>query len=289
MWLWSCAGGECAEQGGGEFGELQINLSSDGGTEQKRPPAAYKEESMLMRGDSFDITFTPRTFAIGGEDTSVWSSHGVPATPRRRAGAEGLDLPILREYRVPPNCNKEDPVEVQRAALLHMYQAFAVDLHAGMYLTQLTSSREHSEIHVQLMDDLVTLKMDQSNGHILEFPLDKVLKVYRITHDARGAGLDDQAAHIVVLEFMRRKLAFVFPEEKVTQRFLISLELLIQRAKQHAKVQRPALTPALPQGPQQSVHTWPADALVAQCPSPSPRGGWRVRNSVISQHRCPGC
>jgi hypothetical protein len=269
MFLWSCAGGECAEAD--EFGELQIDLSSDGGTEQKRPPAAYKEDpDFWTRGDPFDITFTPRTFEVGGEHAGAWAAQGTPATPRQRDLAERLALPVLREYRVPPSCANDDPVDVQRAALLDMYQAFAADLHAGMYLTQLTSSREQSEIHVQLMDDLVTLKMDQSNGHILEFPLDKVLKVYRITHGGGGAGPDDRdprgaSAHLVVLEFMRRKLAFVFPEERVTQRFIISLELLIQRAKQHAKVQKPVLTPALPQGkPQQSV--------LGALAWPSPRG-----------------
>lgn len=261
MFLWSCAGGECDDQA--EFGELQISISRDGGTEQKRPPATYAEGSVLMRGDSLDITFTPRTFEVGGGGRAgVLAAQGSPATPWQREFAERLDLPILREYRVPPSCAKDDPVDVQRAALLDMYQAFAADLHAGMYLTQLTSSREQSEIHVQLMDDMVTLKMDQSNGHILEFPLDKVLKVYRITHDERDQGPHDASAHIVVMEFMRRKLAFVFPEEKVTQRFIISLELLIQRAKQHAKVQKPVLTPALPQGkPQQSVLgglAWPS-------------------------------
>ncbi|CAK0857294.1 unnamed protein product, partial [Prorocentrum cordatum] len=99
-----------------------------------------------------------------------------------------------REYRVPPSCAREDPEE-----------AFALDLHAGVYLTQLTSSREHSEIHVQLMDDLMTLKMDQSNGHIVEFPLTSVSKVYRISIDGQRTRYDDQdsdeaSAHLVVVE-----------------------------------------------------------------------------------------
>ncbi|CAK0857292.1 unnamed protein product, partial [Prorocentrum cordatum] len=132
-----------------------------------------------------------------------------------------------REYRVPPSCAREDPEEVQRQVLLDMYQAFALDLHAGVYLTQLTSSREHSEIHVQLMDDLMTLKMDQSNGHIVEFPLTSVSKdpregrpripldqgghrlkgseVYRISIDGQRTRYDDQdsdeaSAHLVVVE-----------------------------------------------------------------------------------------
>merc|ERR1712187_329291 len=61
-----------------------------------------------------------------------------------------------------------------------MYQEFALDLYAGMYLTQLTSSRDYSDIHCQLMGDMQTLKLDQSNGRIIEFPLSSVNKVYRI-------------------------------------------------------------------------------------------------------------
>lgn len=49
-----------------------------------------------------------------------------------------------------------------------------------MYLTQLTSNRDYADIHVQLMEDLTTLKLDQSNGRIIEFPLTNVSKVYRI-------------------------------------------------------------------------------------------------------------
>merc|ERR1719158_2778628 len=81
---------------------------------------------------------------------------------------------------MPPNTCREESDEAQRRKLLELYQDFALDLHTGMYLTQLTSNRDYSNIHCQLMEDLQTLKLDQSNGRIIEFPLTGVSKVYRI-------------------------------------------------------------------------------------------------------------
>merc|ERR1712050_225837 len=53
---------------------------------------------------------------------------------------------------------------------------------------------------------------------------------------------------IVVVEFMRRKLAFVFKELQVSQRFLMCMELLIRRAQQkQAKKALRSLTPAITQ------------------------------------------
>mmetsp|Transcript_54435 Transcript_54435/g.124861 ORF Transcript_54435/g.124861 Transcript_54435/m.124861 type:complete len:146 (-) Transcript_54435:122-559(-) len=111
-----------------------------------------------------------------------------------------------------------------------------------MYLTQLTSTREYADIHCQLMDDLQTLKLDQSNGRIIEFPLTGVSKVYRIVkndqkwYNANSVPVPplplSNAEFIVVVEFMRRKLAFVFKEMVASQRFLLCMELLIRRAQQ---------------------------------------------------------
>jgi hypothetical protein len=265
-----CAGGEGGEEELGELKVGQLSLSSDYGTGHKRPPATYEEsEAHLGKNDSFDITFTPRPF----QDLDLLSARHA-ASPRQRELSDRLGFPVMKQYRAPPNCSHDDSEDVRKAALYEMYQAFAVDLHAGMYLTQLTSSREHSEIHCQLMDDLVTLKMDQSNGHIVEFPLTSVSKVYRIMNEeARRAGDtqgEDAAGHLVVVEFMRRKLCFVFPEVKVAQRFLISLEMLIYRAQQQrTKDQRP-LTSAIPQRPQsRSQEACPE--IASQSPSPTPR------------------
>jgi len=121
---------------------------------------------------------------------------------------------------------------------LDLYQEFALDLHTGMYLTQLTSTRDYSDIHCQLMEDMTVLKLDQGNGRIVEFPLTSVSKAYRIVkmedkwYSAGAVRSCFGAEHIVVVEFMRRKLAFVFSDLQVSQKFLLCMELLIRRAQQ---------------------------------------------------------
>merc|ERR1719498_2356962 len=147
----------------------------------------------------------------------------------------------------------EDPVETRHQCLLELYQEFVLEMHTGTYLTQLTSSRDYSDIHCQLMEDLTTLKLDQSNGRIIEFPLSGVSKVYRIVKNddkwySAGTpvpgGMSANTEHIVVVEFMRRKLAFVFKELQMSQRFLMGMELLIRRAQQkQAKKALRSLTP----------------------------------------------
>merc|ERR1719321_2505265 len=115
-----------------------------------------------------------------------------------------------------------------------------------MHLTQLTVSQEYSDIHCQLHDDLQTLKVDQGSGCIIEFPLSAVSKSYRIVKNDNkwfSAGSLSgptplpplplsNAEHIVVVEFLRRKLAFVFNEMAPAQNFLMCMELLIRRAQE---------------------------------------------------------
>ena len=43
-------------------------------------------------------------------------------------------------------------------------------------------------IYSQPVEDFFTLKLDQSNGHIIEFPLTGVTKVYRITKKDEAVG-----------------------------------------------------------------------------------------------------
>jgi hypothetical protein len=188
-------------------------------------------------------------------------------TPRQRDFRDGLELPSLNTYPVPPTCTPEDGEEERRRKLLVMYQEFALDLHTGMYLTQLTSNRDYSDIHCQLMEDMTTLKLDQSNGRIIEFPLTNVSKVYRIVKNddkwyTAGTALpasSPQTEQIVVVEFMRRKLAFAFKELQVSQRFLICMELLIRRAQQkQANKALRSLTPTFP----------PQHSQSRQCPTP---------------------
>merc|ERR1719387_1569840 len=182
-------------------------------------------------------------------------------TPRQRHLSDMIELPQLNSYPAPPGVSPEQPEEERRQLLLQTYRDFVLEMYTGMYLTQLTSNRDYSNIHCQLMDDLQTLKLDQSNGRIIEFPLTGVSKVYRIVKNddkwysagsLTGASPVpplplSNAEHIVVVEFMRRKLAFVFKQIQESQRFLMCMELLIRRAqqKQAGRTLR-SLTPTFP-------------------------------------------
>lgn len=127
--------------------------------------------------------------------------------------------------------------------MLRIHQEFVLDLHRGVHMTQLTANTEYASVHCQLMEDLCTLKMDQGSGCIVEFPLTAVSKVYRIVkqnekwystgamdHNAHNDGANTE--HIVVVEFLRRKIAFVFTEVEAAQSFLMCMELLIRRAQE---------------------------------------------------------
>lgn len=180
-------------------------------------------------------------WAVGGlADSPDGVPGGSPCTPRQRDLRDGLELPKLHHYPAPPGGGQEDTEETKHEKLLEMYQEFVLELFTGMFLTQLTSNRDYSDIHCQLMEDLTTLKLDQNNGRIIEFPLTGVSKVYRIVKNedkwyspasAQGVPMT-VVEHIVVVEFMRRKLAFVFKEVIASQRFLTCMELLIRRAQQ---------------------------------------------------------
>jgi hypothetical protein len=223
--------------------ELQIQLSTDLTNHSKG-----RITDQISKADSFDITFTPRSLRHDA------ISRSTPITPRQKGIRDQLELPQLHTYPCPPNSSPDEPEEERRQKLLEMYQEFGLDMHTGMYLTQLTSNRDYSDIHCQLMEDMQTLKLDQSNGRIIEFPLTGVSKVYRIINNddkwySAGSPLpglqSSSTEHIVVVEFMRRKLAFVFKELQMSQRFLMCMELLIRRAQQkQAKKALRSITPA---------------------------------------------
>lgn len=241
--LLQCCG--CSTYGDDTNGqsELRVHLSTD--------LAGNVAKHLITRTDSFDTTFTPRSF------NNPSNARSSSITPRQRDLREQLELPQLHSYPTPPSLSPAATEQERKSKLLEMYQEFAMDMHTGMYLTQLTSSRDYSDIHCQLMEDMQTLKLDQSNGRIIEFPLTGVSKVYRIVKNddkwySAGSPLPGTPSvnteHIVVVEFMRRKLAFVFKELQMSQRFLMCMELLIRRAQQkQAKKALRSLTTALPQ------------------------------------------
>merc|ERR1719510_2368394 len=196
---------------------------------------------LLTHQDSFDMTMMPHHNSC--QSTTVRAS---PITPRQKSFKDRIRLPKLRRYPLPPTCSPDAPEEARRDELLRVYQEFVLDLHKGLHMTQLTSNQDYSDIHCQILEDLQTLKVDQGSGCIIEFPLSAVSKVYRIvknddTWHSAGSLTGplpipplplSSAEHIVVIEFMRRKLAFAFSDMAAAQRFLMCIELLIRRVQE---------------------------------------------------------
>lgn len=167
-------------------------------------------------------------------------------TPRLQGFRDRIRLPTLRRYPLPSGCSSDDSEEVRRSELLRVYKDFTVDLHKGVHMTQMGVNQDYSDIHCQILEDLQTLKVDQGSGCIIEFPLSAVSKIYRIVKNDnrwfKAGSLTGpspmpplplcNAEHIVVVEFMRRKLAFVFTDMEAAQGFLMCMELLIRRAQE---------------------------------------------------------
>lgn len=222
-------------------GEMKVvELTSDLDTRLANPVHRLTEQ------DSFDVTVSPRAGAMG-----EWTKH-LSMTPRQHDFRDRIQLPRLLRYPLPPDCLADEPEEKRRAALLKVFQDFVMDLNRGMHMTQISSSQEYSDIHCQILENLETLKIDQGSGCIIEFPLTAVSKVYRIVkNDDRWFSAGSltgptpmpplplsNAEHIVVVEFMKRKLAFVFGEIGASQRFLMCMELLIRRAQEQNEAGR---------------------------------------------------
>lgn len=196
---------------------------------------------LLTRQDSMDMTLTPRRALKGDRGRCA-----VPATPRQQDFTDKIRLPRMRRYPLPPGCSSEEPEERKLEELLRTYRDFVLDLHRGMHMTQLSANQDYSDIHCQVLEDLQTLKVDQGSGCIVEFPLSAVSKVYRMVKNddnwhSAGSLMGpvpipplplSNAEHIVVIEFMRRKLAFVFSDMAAAQRFLVCIELLTRRVQE---------------------------------------------------------
>jgi len=221
---WQCGGCTTCDTDAAGAEDVQVQLlSTDCGAPQPGHQRHHKQH-VLQHGDALDF------------------SQSSPVTPRQRSLQGRLELPALESYPTPPDCRGDEDEELQRRRLLDMYQGFAMELHRGMYLTQLMADRTYSDIHCQLMEDMMTLKLDQSNGRIIEFPLANVSKVYRLTksagkwYPAERHTVPHNAEQIIVVVFSKRKLAFVFKELKTCHRFMLCLELLIWRAQQYEGV-----------------------------------------------------
>ncbi|CEM19059.1 unnamed protein product [Vitrella brassicaformis CCMP3155] len=188
---------------------------------------------------------------FGAGTASEKAGHVKHATPRQAELRTQIQLPPSDlPYPLPPvgfpTNNLSD--SEQRYLLIEMYRDFIVELYRGVYVTQLTSARDYSEIHCQLKDDLTTLTLDQNTGRLIEFPLKSATRVYQIwrrdgrTHELTHRTLSERRHDlmdgsrpqdfIVIVEFLKRKLAFVFRDTKQADRFLVCMELLIQEARQ---------------------------------------------------------
>lgn len=235
----------------GSGNELKVvQLTSDNGplNEWAMAQPAHK----LAQHEALDLSLAPRMRWCDSDSRAV----PPPATIQQQTLREKIRLPQLRRYPVPPHC-AHDSEDVCQEELLRIYQEFVLDLHKGIYMTQLTSNQDYSNIHCQLLDDLQTLKVDQGSGCIVEFPLTAVSKVYRIVKNDEKVSPQggsptpimplQNAEHIVVVEFMRRKLAFVFTDLAVAQRFLLCIELLIRRAQESRELTN-AVSAARPKG-----------------------------------------
>lgn len=172
--------------------------------------------------------------------------HWTGLTPRQQLLKEQVRLPAMMRYPVPLHCSADDPEDIRMAELLRTFQVFVMDMHRGISLTQVTMSDEYSEIHCQLLDDMRTLQVDQGSGCIVEFPLPAVTRMYRVI---RNDGKDfcggsptgpvpvpplpiSNAEHIVVVEFMKRKLVLWFANMPEAQSFIMCMELLVRTTQE---------------------------------------------------------
>merc|ERR1712060_183206 len=103
-----------------------------------------------------------------------------------------------------------------------------------------------STSHLQLNQDLMMLKLDQCDGHIIEFPLRSVSKVYRMikygnrwrrhnTFSPASRKMRELAEEVVIIEFNNKSIAFVFPTLQESLNFSICFSLLVKRARQRPK------------------------------------------------------
>lgn len=214
-----------------------VNSETIGGEHEQMPltlELTNKLPSHLSHEDSYDITIASRSFG----KKRVTSQQPIKITPRQRIFRDKLELPELSQYPMLPNANSDDHDGTQMSKLLEIYREFAVELSTGLYLTQFTTCREYKEIHCQLVEDMTTMRLDQSNGRIVEFPLTDVARLYKTDFEWFPAENPVKEEHdcankeLLVMVFYKKRVAFVFSDSLVCHRFFICMELLIQRALQ---------------------------------------------------------
>lgn len=157
-----------------------------------------------------------------------------------------LELPLLDSRPVLPDCLCDSSHEQSENTLLKMYKAFAIKWQAGSHVKQVYENHVCSDSHMQLMENLMILKLDQNSGCIIEFPMRNVSKVYRMVkygkrwRDAHAPPPVSEkmralAQQVVIIEFMKQKIAFMFPTLPEALNFSICFGLLVKRVQQKAR------------------------------------------------------
>lgn len=191
----------------------------------------------ILISETDDCGHLRRTDSRDQQTRMTWTS-------RQTSVRDGLALPSLHA------CSEFDELDDESeedsfTRLTEMYKEFTLDLYAGTFVTQLISTGDYGETHCQLMEDLMTLKLDQRNGCIVEFPLTCVTKMYRAIRCDRKLfkpgpsvpeKLPSNARHIVIMCFhQRHQLVFVFTGLEETKRFITCMELLVRTAKRYSE------------------------------------------------------
>eukprot|EP00812_Abedinium_dasypus_P002432 NODE_1296_length_1182_cov_265.506655.p1 GENE.NODE_1296_length_1182_cov_265.506655~~NODE_1296_length_1182_cov_265.506655.p1 ORF type:complete len:295 (-),score=86.39 NODE_1296_length_1182_cov_265.506655:282-1121(-) len=158
-------------------------------------------------------------------------------TPRQRKFRDNLVLPAM--VCCPPAfdaVSAHETDEAKHSRLLEMFKEFTLGLYTGKYIALMMPAGHYVDVHCQLHENLETLMLDMRNGHIIEFPLANVSKVFRVVKCdtisvMAGSACKTPTRHIIILSFARPKLAFAFTKEPEAKRFMICMEILIRKAQ----------------------------------------------------------
>eukprot|EP00435_Cladocopium_sp_Y103_P070594 s497_g35.t1 len=192
--------------------------------------------------DPFDLNISPSHAESSGR---VLATKGTGASPGEQRLREQIQLPRMRWFKLQGawddgvDDDEDLGEEEKKMALLQIYQDSVLDLLSGLELTVMAGNQEYVDSHCQLMPGFTSLKVDYGcDNSITEFPLNNVTKMYRVVkrrantqlhlaeHHPRTSYPFPETDHIVIVEFVSRKLVFVFVDEVEAQRFLLCLELL---------------------------------------------------------------
>jgi len=150
-----------------------------------------------------------------------------------------LELPLMDTFP------SDASIKLQQEELLKSCREFAIKWQAGSSLKQIISNDTCLDSHVQLMEDLMAVRIDQSSGLVIEFPLRNVSKVYRMVKYKKWwrspnvkfvmeEHVKKLAQHVVIIEVedvkhgKHTKIAFAFPTPEESLNFSNCFSLLLK-------------------------------------------------------------